>query len=62
MKEINECLSCGNKEIVQGKFQYEAKVQPINKKFSTGSDVLVDICSNCGLILSMKVENPEKFK
>jgi hypothetical protein len=57
-----KCFDCGSGKIGKGKLQYEAKVHPVGKTFATGSDVLVDICTDCGLILKMKVEKPEKFK
>jgi hypothetical protein len=62
--EQKKCPECGSKNIGKGKFMYEAKVQPIGKEkfFTSGSDVLVDICTICGLIITLRVENPEKFK
>jgi hypothetical protein len=43
--EQKKCPECGSNHIGKGKFQYEAKVQPVGKTFTSGSDVLVDICS-----------------
>jgi hypothetical protein len=57
-----KCPECGSNNIGKGKFQYEAKVQPVGKTFTSGSDVLLDICTNYGLIITLRVEKPEKFK
>jgi hypothetical protein len=35
---------------------------PLKGIFKTGSEVIADICTKCGYILSMRVKNPEKFK
>jgi hypothetical protein len=35
---------------------------PLKGIFKTGSEVIADICTECGHILSMRVKNPEKFK
>ncbi|EMU52610.1 hypothetical protein CBDKU1_34520 [Clostridium butyricum DKU-01] len=35
---------------------------PVNKIFTAGSNVLADICTSCGNILSLKVEEPGRFK
>jgi predicted RNA-binding Zn-ribbon protein involved in translation (DUF1610 family) len=62
LAEQKKCPECGSKNIGKGKFMYEAKVHPVGKVFTTGSDVLVDLCTNCGLIITLRVEKPEKFK
>lgn len=62
MKENIECPMCGSKKIGKGKFCGYAKIMPANKIISNGSEVIADICTNCGYILSMSVKNPEKFK
>lgn len=45
-----------------GKLQGDARMMPVNKIFTTGSEIIADICTNCGYILSLKVKYPEKFK
>ena len=62
MSDKNECPICGCSEIGQGKHIAQGKMMPINTVFTSGSVVIADICTNCGHILSMRVENPEKFK
>jgi transcription elongation factor Elf1 len=57
-----KCSDCGSNDVGQGIMRYEGKIQPVSKTFSSGSNVMVDICTNCGLILKMKVEKPELFK
>ncbi|WP_078410948.1 transcription initiation factor TFIIIB [Priestia abyssalis] len=55
------CNKCGNRTLNEGKLSGYASVQPINKIFSTGSPIRVYFCSKCGEVMSMQVENPEKF-
>jgi hypothetical protein len=37
-------------------------VKPLDKKFSTGSNKIITFCLNCGEVISIRVENPEKFR
>ncbi|AKL94929.1 hypothetical protein CACET_c14680 [Clostridium aceticum] len=60
--ENNHCPKCGCKEIGKGKLSGHAVMRPIDKFFSLGSDIIADICTECGYILEMKVDQPEKFK
>jgi len=64
MENLKECSVCGSKEIRQGKQKGQyARMYPIKSIFFIGgSDIIASICSDCGYILSMKVEKPEKFK
>jgi hypothetical protein len=63
MENNQVCPICGCKEIGHGKHSYQGCMYPLNGGiFSTGSEVIADICTNCGHILSMRVEKPEKFK
>lgn len=62
MAENKECPMCGSKDIGKGKLSGYANMMPIGKIFTTGSEVVADICTNCGHILAMKVEKPEKFR
>ena len=62
MTDNAKCPDCGNTEIGRGKLSGYAVLEPINKIFSTGSDILVDVCTNCVTIIKMKVKQPEKFK
>lgn len=57
-----KCPVCGSREIGKGKFDGYAALKPVGKVFSTGSSVIVNLCTDCGTILGMKVEKPEKFK
>lgn len=56
-----KCPDCGNTEIGKGKLSGYAALSPIGNKFSTGSAIIADVCINCGKIIKMKVEHPEKF-
>ncbi|WP_010233549.1 hypothetical protein [Clostridium arbusti] len=62
MEGNSECPICGCKEIGKGKQISQGKMFPIDKTFSMGSEIVSDICTKCGYILSMRVANPEKFK
>lgn len=62
MEKNIQCPICGSMEIGQGKLSGYANIMPVNKIMSTGSQIIADICTDCGYILSMKVKNPEKFK
>ena len=62
MENYQECPICGCKEIGKGKHISQGKMFPFNKIFTTGSEVIAEICTNCGHILSMRVEEPKIFK
>ena len=62
MKSNKVCPICGCEEIGKGKQFAQGNMFPINKTFSNGSEVISEICTKCGYILSMSVTNPEKFK
>lgn len=65
MENLKECPVCGSQEIRQGQ-SGEGGLYPMKSILLNilkgGSNVIATICSDCGHILSMKVENPEKFK
>ena len=62
MPNNKSCPICRCSEIGQGKHMVQGKIMPLNKVFTSVSEVIADICTNCGHILSMRVVNPEKFK
>lgn len=63
MEENKECPKCNSREIGQGKQIHQGKMLPIdNITLIGGSNIISDICTNCGHILDMRVEKPEKFK
>lgn len=56
------CPECGSKEIKQGKQTSYARMYPIDMLIlRNGSEIIADICSNCGYIISMRVKDPEKI-
>lgn len=57
-----KCPDCGSSEIGKGKLDGYAALRPAEKIMSMGSSIMADVCTNCGLIMQMKVKNPEKFK
>jgi predicted RNA-binding Zn-ribbon protein involved in translation (DUF1610 family) len=64
IKNKTNCPVCGAAEIKQGKQKgIYARMYPINSKLNIGgSDIIADICTNCGNIISMRVARPEKFR
>lgn len=61
MSEIR-CPYCGNNEIGKGKLEGYSALMPVGKYFTTGSAIIADVCTECGTIIRMIVEKPEKFK
>lgn len=57
-----KCPECGSSEIEKGKLSGYAAMRPEHKLMSFGSAVIADVCTDCGEIISMKVEKPEQFK
>lgn len=62
MIENNICPKCGCKEIGQGKQTSQGKMMPIGDLMSFGSNIIADICTECGYIIEMRVEKPHKFR
>lgn len=60
-EENKECPICGCTEIGEGILSGYATMRPANKYLSFGSNVLADVCTKCGHILSFRVADPEKF-
>lgn len=61
--ENKVCPKCGSNEIGQGKQIGHGKMLPANNTFmSLGSNIIADICTECGYIMEMRVEKPYKFK
>lgn len=62
--EINKiCPKCGCTEIAYGKQNGYAKMFPLKDILNfSGSNVIAEICTDCGYILEMRVKDPEKFK
>ncbi|MDD2502517.1 MAG: transcription initiation factor TFIIIB [Desulfitobacteriaceae bacterium] len=62
MRDNARCPDCGHTEIGKGKLSGYATLTPKGKIFSMGSAIIADVCTNCGYIIKMRVERPEKFK
>ena len=60
--EKKVCPECGSREIEKGKLSGYAAMRPEERLLSLGSAIIGDVCTDCGEILSMKVEKPERFK
>lgn len=55
------CQNCGCSEIIETTMK-DVKLKPVNNIYCSGSPVLLNVCSQCGLVLSIKAEKPEKLK
>jgi hypothetical protein len=61
MVKTERCPECGSRYIGEGSFSSGyAYLTPKGKAFSS-SKVKAEVCSNCGLIIKMRVDKPEKF-
>ncbi|NLK00980.1 MAG: transcription initiation factor TFIIIB [Clostridia bacterium] len=58
---VDKCPDCGSSKIGKGKLEGYATLRPLGKIFTTGSAIIVDVCTECGTIIKMRAEKPEKF-
>lgn len=56
------CPNCGGQEWGIGKLEGHATLRPFDRIFSTGSSLLVELCTDCGYVSSIRVQDPKKFK
>ncbi|HDR7738254.1 hypothetical protein JDS91_30865 [Bacillus cereus] len=59
-----KCPNCGSREIEEDLLNAQEclKLISTNNLFNQFSRVVADICTECGNILSIKVEHPEYFR
>ena len=63
MDNINACSKCGSTERKQGKIAGMASLQSLDSKTGLGgSELMVEFCSDCGEVTSIKVKNPSAIK
>lgn len=62
MEHEIKCPECGSTEIGKGNLDGYALLRPADKMFSLGSPIIVELCTNCGLVINLRVKKPEKFK
>lgn len=63
MIESQTCPKCGSGEIGEGKQIGQAKMVPIdNMTLITASNIIAEICTDCGYIIATRVEKPDIFK
>ena len=55
------CQNCGCEEIIETTMK-DVKLKPINNIYCSGSSVIFSVCSQCGVVLSIKAEKLEKLK
>lgn len=61
MEKIQKCPLCGCTEIGKGKQTGHASMISVDSMFRSCS-IIADICTECGYIISTRVEKPYKFK
>ncbi|PWW38898.1 MULTISPECIES: transcription initiation factor TFIIIB [Paenibacillus] len=62
MRNEECCPECGGTKFGEGKSHGEARVYPMKKMLTLGSDVTHVICITCGFILKSFVKEPHKFE
>jgi uncharacterized Zn finger protein len=62
MSENKPCNECGGTSFGTGEIKGYGAVIPTHKILSNGSPLILNICTNCGLVNSLRVKYPEKFK
>ena len=58
--EKMKCPECGSTAIGKGVQQNYAAMIPVGGVW--GSELIADICTDCGLVIKVKVRKPSKFK
>ena len=61
MESKEKWPECGCNEIGRGKMSGYASMVPEGRVFAS-SALIAEVCTDCGLILRLKVEKPHKFK
>lgn len=56
----NKCPKCKGMEFAEG--TDFMPIKPLDKKFTIGSLKIYTFCLNCGEIVSIRIENPSKFR
>lgn len=59
---LEKCPLCGCEEIGEGYFDGSGGLINITKLFPKVEKVLVNVCTECGYIIAMKVLRPKQFK
>lgn len=60
---IDKCPLCGCEEIGEGEFIGAGGLDNPHATFQMiPSTVCVDLCTDCGYVIAMRVKNPNKFK
>ncbi|HWJ04044.1 MAG TPA: transcription initiation factor TFIIIB [Verrucomicrobiae bacterium] len=62
MLQDKTCPECGGTDFGKGRLTGYAKLMPVDKVLSMGSAIIAEVCTNCGNIICLKVERPDKFK
>ncbi len=60
VNHVKECPRCKGTEFTEG--TDFMPVKPLNKKLSSGSLKIYYFCLSCGEVVSIRVENPGKFR
>lgn len=60
LSNAQNCPKCNCDEFTEG--SDFMPIKPLDKKLSMGSNKIYTFCLNCGEIISIRIENPEKFR
>ena len=60
MSRTEKCPECGSRRIVQGELSGYANMYVKGHAFRS-SKMIAEVCSSCGLVISLQVAQPEKF-
>lgn len=62
MEERDHCPMCQSHEISYGKLSGDVRLVPLGKTIFSGSPIIASVCTKCGYIIAMKVQNPDNFR
>ncbi|MGM0846989.1 MAG: hypothetical protein ACQEUT_18675 [Bacillota bacterium] len=55
-----KCRNCNGESFVQASDYIN--LRPLNKRMSLGSEKVYTVCTDCGEVASIRIENTEKLK
>lgn len=57
----DKCPQCGSRRLGHGVFDGYARLTSKRSRGWRGSNVTALVCSDCGLIIELRAEHPERF-
>ncbi len=62
MEKKDHCPLCQSYKISYGKLTGDVRLVPLGKTILSSSPIIAAVCTECGYIIAMKVQYPEKFR